>query len=238
MTDVLVFAPHPDDETLGCGGSIAHHTAMGRNVRIVCLTSGEQGVPGTAPEHAGLLRERETEAAAGKLGVASGNVHFLRLPDGDLDPGDRGQFLSVLRILRHFRPEVVYVPHAADASHDHQQAHLLVCRALEKGASRSYPDAGPRHWVGTVLGYEVWSAIGAPAFFQSLQPAETEAKLSALSCYSTQVKGEGEADYAGEGGVALARFRGAMTSGGHREAFAVLRLGALPWPPPYDQRPT
>lgn len=237
MIDVLVVAPHPDDETLGCGGSIAHHTAMGRNVHIMFLTSGEQGVAGTAPEHAGLVREREAEAAAGKLGVPCDNIHFLRLPDGGLAPGNRSQFLSVLGILRQTRPEVVYIPHAADASHDHQQAHLLVWRALEKGASRSYPDAGPRHWVGTVLGYEVWSAISTPAFFQSLQAAETEAKLSALACYSTQVKGEGEADYAGEGGVALARFRGAMTSGGHREAFAVLRLGALPWPPPRDQPP-
>ncbi|MFM9812870.1 PIG-L deacetylase family protein [Streptomyces scabiei] len=237
VTDVLVFAPHPDDETLGCGGSIAHHTAVGRSVHIVFLTSGEQGVPSTAPERAGLLREREAETAVGKLGVASDHIHFLRLPDGGLSPADQSQFLSVLGILRQARPEVVYLPHEADASHDHQQAHLLVWRALEKGASRSYPDAGPRHWAPTVLGYEVWSAIGVPTFYQSLQPAETEAKLSALACYSTQVKGEGEADYASEGGLALARFRGAMTSGGHREAFAVLRLGALPWPPPRGHHP-
>ncbi|MGR3875634.1 PIG-L deacetylase family protein [Streptomyces graminifolii] len=237
MTDVLVFAPHPDDETLGCGGSIAHHTAMGRTVRIVFLTSGEQGVPDIAPQQAGPVREREAEAAAGKLGVPAGSVHFLRLPDGGLLPGERTQFLIVLGVLRQARPEVVYIPHAADASHDHQQAHLLVWRALEKGASHSYPDAGPRHWVPTVLGYEVWSPVGTPAFCQSLQPAETEAKLAALACYSTQVKGEGDADYAGEGGVALARFRGAMTSGGYREAFAVLRLGALPWPPPPAHHP-
>ncbi|MFG2425648.1 PIG-L deacetylase family protein [Streptomyces sp. NPDC048448] len=229
VTDVLVFAPHPDDETLGCGGSIAHHTAMGRAVRIVVLTSGDRGVPGTAPETAGPVREREAEAAAGKLGVAADNVHFLRLPDGGIDPADRTQFLSVLRILRQTRPKVVYLPHAADAAHDHQQAHILVQRALEKGASRSYPEAGERHWAGTVLGYEVWSPISTPSFFQSLQPSDIEAKLAALACYRTQVKGEGEADYAGEGGAALTRFRGAMTTGGHREAFAVLRLAALPW---------
>ncbi|MEU5248602.1 PIG-L family deacetylase [Streptomyces asoensis] len=237
MTDALVFAPHPDDETLGCGGSIARLTAMGRTVHVVFLTSGEQGVPGTAPQQAGAVREREAESAAGKLGVAADHVHFLRLPDGGLDPGERNQFLSVLGILRQIRPEVVYIPHAADAAHDHQQAHLLVWRALEKGASRSYPDSGPRHWIPTVLGYEVWSPICVPAFFQSLQPADVEAKLAALACYATQVKGEGEADYAGAGGLALARFRGAMTTGSHREAFAVLRLGALPWPPSCDRLP-
>ncbi|MER5218287.1 PIG-L family deacetylase [Streptomyces sp. NPDC002838] len=225
----MVFAPHPDDETLGCGGSIAHHTEMGRCVSIVFLTSGEQGVAGTVPQLAGEIREREAEAAAGKLGVPPGNVHFLRFPDGGLDPMDRAQFLRVLGIVRQLRPEVVYLPHAADGAHDHQQAFRLVWRGLEKCASRSYPQAGRRHWVGTVLGYEVWSAIGAPSFLQHIAPAHIEAKRAALSCYSTQVKGEGEADYAGEGGIALARFRGAMSFGGHREAFTVLRLADLPW---------
>ncbi|MFE7077740.1 PIG-L deacetylase family protein [Streptomyces sp. NPDC057620] len=223
MTQVLVFAPHPDDETLGCGGSIAHHTARGRCVNIVFLTSGEQGVADTGPQLAGGLREREAQAAAGKLGVAPGNVHFLRFPDGGLNPMDRAQFLQVLRTVRQLRPEVVYLPHAADASHDHQQAFRLVWRGLEKCASGSYPQAGSRHWVGTVLAYEVWSAIGTPSFLQHLAPVHLDAKRAALSCYSTQVKGVGEADYAGEGGIALTRFRGAMSVGGHCEAFAVPR---------------
>ncbi|MEU9900739.1 PIG-L deacetylase family protein [Streptomyces phaeochromogenes] len=231
MTGILVFAPHPDDETLGCGGSIAHHIAMGRSVNVVFLTSGEQGVVGVAGERAGALREREAELAVGKLGVASDSTHFLRLPDGGLDPGDREQFLSVLRLVRRLQPAVVYLPHAADAAHDHRQAFQLVWRGLEKCASRSYPHAGARHWVGTVLAYEVWSPIPVPSYLHSLSPPEIEAKKAALSCYSTQVKGEGEVDYAGEGGVALARFRGAMSVGGHCEAFAVLRLEEPNWAP-------
>lgn len=228
MADILVFAPHPDDETLGCGGSIAEHTAAGRSVNVVFLTSGEQGVLGVGAGQAGAMREREAEAATGKLGVLSGDVRFLRLPDGGIDPRDMDQFLSVLGVLREIRPRVVYIPHADDAAYDHRQAFQLVWRGLEKCASRSYPHAGAPFWIGTVLGYEVWSPISAPAYLHTLGPEELEAKHSALACYSTQVKGEGEADYAGEGGLALARFRGAMSTGGHREAFAVLRL-AKPW---------
>ncbi|MFD3381951.1 MULTISPECIES: PIG-L deacetylase family protein [unclassified Streptomyces] len=231
MTGILVFAPHPDDETLGCGGSIAHHIEMGRSVNVVFLTSGEQGVTGTRVERAGLVREQEAETALGKLGVAAQDVHFLRLPDGGLDPMDWDHFLQVLCILRQLRPSAVYLPHAADASFDHRQAFQLVWRALEKCASRSYPHAGQRHWVGTVLAYEVWSTLPAPSYLQRLDPAQIAAKHDALSCYSTQVKGEGEADYAGDGGVALARFRGAMSVGGHCEAFAVLRLAAPDWGP-------
>lgn len=200
-------------------------------MNVAFLTSGEQGVTGVRAERAGPVREQEAETALGKLGVAAHNVHFLRLPDGGLDPMDRDQFLQVLRILRQLRPSVVYLPHAEDASFDHRQAFQLVWRALEKCASRSYPHAGQRHWVGTVLAYEVWSPLPAPSYLQRLDPAHIAAKHAALSCYSTQVKGEGEADYAGEGGVALARFRGAMSAGGHCEAFAVLRLAAPDWAP-------
>ncbi|WP_413754807.1 PIG-L deacetylase family protein [Streptomyces sp. MMBL 11-3] len=231
MSRIVVFAPHPDDETLGCGGSIAQHTAAGRRVSLVFLTSGEQGVDGVLAGEAGRLREREAEGAAGKLRVPARDLHFLHLPDGGLDPGSEDQFLAVLRLLRHLRPAVVYLPHAADASHDHQQAFRLVWRALEKGASRSYPAAGARHWVGTVLGYEVWSPLAAPSYLHTLDPPDVAAKEAALACYVTQVKGQGEADYASGGGLALARFRGAMTSGGHREAFAALRVACLHWQP-------
>lgn len=237
MTGILVFAPHPDDETLGCGGSVAHHIAVGRRVNVAFMTSGEQRVADGRAERSGPVREQEAETALGKLGVGQ-DVHFLRLPDGGLDPMDRDQFLQVLHILRHLRPSVVYLPHAQDASFDHRQAFQLAWRALEKCASRSYPHAGQRHWVGTVLAYEVWSPLPAPSYLQRLDPAQIAVKHAALSCYSTQVKGEGEADYAGEGGVALARFRGAMSVGGHCEAFAVLRLASPDWAPQTEHSST
>ncbi len=227
MTKIVVFAPHPDDETLGCGGSIAHHTNAGRQVDLVFLTSGDQGVTGMAGEQATITREQEALDAAARLGVPGRRVHFLRLPDGGLRPWEPQQFLQVLQVVRQVRPQTVYLPHAADASWDHQQAFHLIWRCLEKCASRSYPQAGAPHWVETVLGYEVWSPVAAPGYLQALTPAEVAAKRAALGCYLSQIKGEGEADYAGDGGLAMARFRGAMSTGGHREAFTVLRVGTL-----------
>lgn len=223
---ILVFAPHPDDEVLGCGGSITSRTAGGRRVQIAFLSSGEQGVPGVGEGDASLQREGEARQAAGVLGVGEQDLHFLRLPDGGFDPADAGQFRVVLTLLRRVRPAVVCLPHAGDGSFDHRQAHRLVWRALEMSGSRNFAGAGEPHWVPTVLGYEVWEPVWRPALLVDLSEIATERKERALACYGSQVKGPGQAEHTGSGALAMARWRGVATSGGYREAFAVLRLAA------------
>lgn len=222
---ILIFAPHPDDEVLGCGGSIVQHIAEGRCVHMAFLSSGEQGVPGVREEDAAVVRESEARQAAGALGVPEGNLHFLRLPDGGLDPSSAEQFRVVLALLRELRPAVVYLPHPGDGSFDHQQAHRLIWLALEMSGSRNYAAAGTPHWVPTVLGYEVWEPLARPALLVDLGRA-AERKVRALACYSSQDKGPGQAEHTTSGALAMARWRGAATTGGHREAFAVLRLAA------------
>ncbi|GCD41748.1 PIG-L deacetylase family protein [Streptomyces paromomycinus] len=221
----LIFAPHPDDEVLGCGGSIARHTEDGRRAQIVYLTSGEQGVPGAGQQEAVVLREGEARQAAGVLGVREQDLHFLHLPDGGLAPADAGQFRAVLALVRRVRPTVVFLPHPGDGSFDHRQAFLLVWRALEMSGSRNYADCGEAHWVPTVLGYEVWEPVALPALLVDLGPA-AERKKRALACYGSQHKGPGQAEHTSSGALAMARWRGAATTGGYREAFAVLRLDA------------
>lgn len=222
---ILIIAPHPDDEVLGCGGSIVQHAAGGRRVHVAFLSSGERGVPGVLEEDAAVLREGEARQAAGVLGVREEDLRFLRLPDGGFDPCDAEQFRVVLTLLRGLRPAVVYLPHAADRSFDHHQAHRLSWRALEMSGSRNYASAGEPHWVPTVLGYEVWEPLGRPALLVDIG-AVADRKEQALACYSSQDKGPGQAEHTTSGALAMARWRGAATTGGHREAFAVLRLDA------------
>ena len=82
---LVVVAPHPDDESLGCGGLIAQAVREGRTVRVVVVSNGCGSHPNSkAYPHDRLrdLREAETVAAMAELGLSSEHVHFLRLPDG------------------------------------------------------------------------------------------------------------------------------------------------------------
>ncbi|WP_375462050.1 PIG-L deacetylase family protein [uncultured Enterovirga sp.] len=81
---VVVVAPHPDDESLGCGGLIAQACAFGLSVRVVILSDGVGSHPNSLshpPDRLRRLRERETLDAARALGLGTDHVSFLGLPD-------------------------------------------------------------------------------------------------------------------------------------------------------------
>ncbi|MDQ1295438.1 MAG: N-acetylglucosamine malate deacetylase 1 [Actinomycetota bacterium] len=222
---LLVFAPHPDDEVIGCVGPIRRALSCGTSVVIVYVTSGDQGVDGCC----GAQREAEAVEALRALGAGRSRLIFMKIPDGGICPEDPGQFEAVLALIRDERPDMVILPHEAEGSFDHVQTHRLVWRALAMSGSRNHPRAGAPHWVPTALSYEVWTPMASPAHFVDLDGDDAEAKAVALSCYRSQSKGDSQPEYAGVGGLSLARFRGAMTIGGHREAFGVLRLGEVSW---------
>jgi LmbE family N-acetylglucosaminyl deacetylase len=77
---LLVVAPHPDDEVLMAGGTVAQWVAKGRQVEVVVITNGDLGC-----QRNGWRRQRESIAALRQLGLAEAHVHFLGYPDGALD---------------------------------------------------------------------------------------------------------------------------------------------------------
>src|SRR5665213_2709092 len=84
----LIIAPHPDDETLGCGGLIASQARAGQAVDIVFLTDGAASHPGhptLSPAQLAGARRDEAVAAAAILGVRADRLHFFNLPDSTLD---------------------------------------------------------------------------------------------------------------------------------------------------------
>jgi LmbE family N-acetylglucosaminyl deacetylase len=199
-------------------------------VRVAYLTSGEAGGSARPPEQVRQVRESEATAAAQVLGVDAACLTFLRFPDGGIDAASLQQVGAVMALLRQAQPRLLYVPHPGDASFDHRAAFAVCWRAASMAGSANHPQWGATpHWVPTVLGYEVWSPIADPQYTEDITDV-LEIKLRALTCYHSQTqetKGAGQADYVGVGGAALSRFRGAMSTGGHREAFQVLRLGQV-----------
>ncbi len=134
----IVFAPHQDDETFGCGGLIALKRERGIPVKVVILTDGAACFGDDARDAAGeritRLRNGEVAAAAATLGVPAGDLEFLSYPDGGLDSlsgPDRAQAIDrIATLLRTFRPGEVYVTHRHDRHKDHEAAFRMVTDAV------------------------------------------------------------------------------------------------------------
>src|SRR5689334_11567783 len=102
-----IFA-HPDDESLGTGGLLAHYAAQGVHTAVVTATRGQRGWHGVPPEDPGLdgfghIREAELRCAAAVLGVS--DLTILDYVDGDLDQAEAAEVQGLLAMhLRRVRP--------------------------------------------------------------------------------------------------------------------------------------
>ena len=116
--DILAFGAHPDDVELSCGGTILKEINNGKTVAIIDLTKGELGTRGTA-------QTRATEAinAASILGVSF--RHNLGFSDGFI-VNDIVHQLEVIKLIRHYKPEVVLCNAIDDRHIDHGVASKLV----------------------------------------------------------------------------------------------------------------
>ncbi len=129
----VVFAPHHDDETLGCGGTIRRLRAQGTPVTIVFMTDGSQA-HGAGAAGADLAAQRRDEgyAAAALLGVDAERVHALDYPDGALRDHAASAESRVAEILAASGAVNVYAPFERDTTPDHIATHLIVKHAVQR----------------------------------------------------------------------------------------------------------
>ncbi|MBK1633381.1 GlcNAc-PI de-N-acetylase [Thiohalocapsa halophila] len=227
LASVLVIAAHPDDEVLGCGGTIAKFAASGTPVHLAFLADGV-GARGDAgqnlsPAEQQALDQRRAAArrAADILGAAS--VSFDDLPDNRLDSIpllDITQRVEA-RIAQH-RPDSVFTHHAGDLNIDHRRVHQAVVTACR-------PQRG--HPVKTLLTFEVpssteWQPPGsgkpfAPNWFVDIS-ATLAQKLAALDAYAQELR-DWPHPRSRQGVEHLARWRGATVGCEAAEAFVIAR---------------
>ena len=143
MANVLIFAPHPDDDIIGCGGSIVKHVRQENNVEIVYLTSGESGGLGGSPEEISAIREYEAKKAAKHVGA--GKVHFLRQPDGYLT-ATKENITAITTLLRQAKPDIIYIPPANDNHRDHRAAHELLLECCLRAGMPKSAESGEELW--------------------------------------------------------------------------------------------
>ena len=222
---ILVVAAHPDDEVLGCGGTIARHADAGDHVQVLIVSEGATSRLHTR-DRAMVSNELSALAlAAHKAGRILGaqGVELLDFPDNRLDSLDRLELIKVIesRIDEH-QPQLVYVHHAGDLNVDHRRLHEAVVTAC-----RPIPD----HPVRSLLSFEVASSTEwqPPLSAQMFQPnwfvditAHWERKRNALEAYSTEMRSWPHARSI-KGLEYLARWRGAQVGVEAAEAFCLLR---------------
>ena len=212
---VLVVVAHPDDEVLGCGGTMAKWAREGRDVHVLIMADGETA-RGDVPTEA---RSQAAVAAGQTLGVAS--VEQLTLPDNRMD---RLELLDVVQMIEarisKIQPTTILTHHAGDVNVDHRIVHQAILAACRPQ---------PGHCVRELLYFEVpssteWQAPGtfAPTVFVDIDGTLDE-KMDALECYDAEMRAFPHARSYGAVD-ALTRWRGATAGVYHAEAFMLGRL--------------
>lgn len=132
----LIIAPHPDDESLGCGGTIALLRKFSLEVSILVLSDGTLSHPNSQKypqEKLRRLREKELIEAAEILDVSEKNIIFLRYPDRAVPNADSPYFSAAAQQCRDYlvqiNPQTIFVPWRRDPHPDHQAAFQLINRA-------------------------------------------------------------------------------------------------------------
>lgn len=214
----LVIAPHPDDEVLGCGGTIASLAERGIDVHVAIVTEGKP--PAFAKENVEQVR-REMRAAHEILGVTE--THEMGLPAAALDTEPAARINRLMgELLEQVRPRTVLLPFVGDIHLDHQIAFTAAMVA-----SRPRCGSAPQR----ILCYETvsetnwYAAPVTPAFvpnvFVDIAPT-LDRKLRAFEAFSSQVRQPPD-ERSLSNLDAMARFRGASVYLEAAEAFMSIR---------------
>jgi LmbE family N-acetylglucosaminyl deacetylase len=233
QTRLLVIAPHPDDETLGCGVLQQQVLAAGGEVRVILVTDGDNNpwpqrylerrliIDGAARRRWGAKRREEVMRALERLGVPAGSLHPLGWHDmqvtGRMREDLAGSIAAFRSVVEAFGPNLVCGPALRDSHPDHGAAHVL-CRLALAGM-----EAAPK-----LLAYPVHGASDAPAYPLSVNATseQQQHKLAALAEHRSQMALSGR------------RMRRLALS---PERYMQIDPGAgdarLPWHPPAALRP-
>lgn len=216
--NVLVIAPHPDDEVLGVGGTIAKYVAAGHNVYVCIVTKGCS--PLFKPEDVAQVRS-ECRMADDILGVKK--IYFLDFPAAMLEDVPRYKLNdAIARVVQEIKPDEVYLPHRGDMQIDHK----MIVDASMVALRPKY-----KHIVKRILAYETLSETGwdvpntvnefIPTVYNDIS-AFLEKKIEALNLFSTQI-----AEFPNARSIqavrALAMYRGATVNIAAAEAFSLIR---------------
>lgn len=219
---ILAIAAHPDDEVLGCGGTLAAAAARGAEVHVAFLADGVFSRSQSAEAHDELQRRRAAARKACEI-IGARSVQFGDFPDNRMDSVPLLDITKAIEeLISVHKPDTIYTHHAGDVNIDHRCIHQALIPACR-------PQRG--HPVKTLLFFEVassteWQPPGSgvpfqPNWFVDIS-ATLDTKIAALDAYAEEMR-PWPHPRSVEGVKALARWRGATIGAEAAEAFVLGR---------------
>lgn len=176
--DIMAFGAHPDDIEIGCGGTLLKLREKGYSIALVDMVRGEMATRGTIE-----TRRAESAEAARIIGaVAREN---LELQDGNIHTSPEAKY-RVARVVRQYRPKLVFLPYYHDRHPDHYHASELAYEGIFMAGLVSFETGQPHYRPPRVLYYMGWYEFD-PTFIVDIS-AQFERKMEAIYAYGTQFK--------------------------------------------------
>ncbi len=169
LDSILVIAPHPDDDVIGCGGILSKN--RGKKIKVIFLTDGRYGGTSYKGDELVGIRKKEAINALWDLGIS--NVEFLSFEDGTL--GDNIAMASAM-LKDIYLWDNIFLPNILDNHQDHKAAALAVYGALSK-----VKNVKSKLWL-----YEIWTPVSPNVLVDITK--EAQAKMAAINRHASQVK--------------------------------------------------
>lgn len=216
--NVLVIAPHPDDEIIGCGGVIANRIDQGHNAFVCVVTKGCEPL-----FHEDYVENGRAECRKADSFLGVKETIFLDFPAAMLEEVPRYKLNdAILGVVKRIKPEEVYIPHRGDMQLDHK----MVVDAAMVALRPKY-----EHIVKRIYAYETLSETGwdipntvnefVPTVYEEIT-GSLDRKLKAMEMFQSQIDEFPNARSIGAI-KALAEFRGATVNKKAAEAFSLIR---------------
>ena len=152
MKKIMTIAPHPDDEVIGCGGTLLKHVSKGDKVYIIYLTNGEFCLNKIKYQESCEIRKQEASKVCNR-----GNfqiLHYSDIPSRGILENYSDLLLLVVNYILQIKPDIIYYPHKDERDNDHSISNRLVKDAyiiyLNNTNQKIYP---------MLLCYEIWTPI-------------------------------------------------------------------------------
>lgn len=219
MSNILVIVAHPDDEAIGCGGTIAKHIAAGDIVNVVFMTNGvgSRNVTDADIQNRIMSANKSTDI----LEISS--VTWFDLRDNEMDSAPLLSVVqSIERVIDGFQPEIIYTHHIGDLNIDHQITHKAVMTACRPQPGFCVKEI----YTFEVLSSTEWQTPGYLPFIPNMFVDISEfyeKKVKALEVYKDEIRNFPHSRSM-ENIDSVSRYRGASIGVKRAEAFHVERV--------------